>query len=116
MSAATSQVFNTANLEKLSGIVARITFHSPETGWTILKVAPFDRPGDEVAVIVHQSKVFAGATMAFYGNWAQHPKFGEQFKAVKVEELKPASANALEKYRGSGVCQTYRETLRERYP
>jgi exodeoxyribonuclease V alpha subunit len=105
MSAATSQVFNTANLEKLSGIVARITFHSPETGWTILKVAPFDRPGDEVAVIVHQSKVFAGATMAFYGNWAQHPKFGEQFKAVKVEELKPASANALEKYLGSGLIK-----------
>jgi exodeoxyribonuclease V alpha subunit len=105
MSIATPQVLNTANLEKLSGIVARITFHSPETGWTILKVAPFDRPGDEVAVIVHQSKVFAGATMAFYGNWAQHPKFGEQFKAVKVEELKPASANALEKYLGSGLIK-----------
>lgn len=103
MATASPQVFNNTRLEKLSGIVARITFHSPESGWTVLKVAPFDRPGDEVAVIVHQSKVFAGATMAFYGNWAQHPKFGEQFKAVKVEELKPASANALEKYLGSGL-------------
>ena len=100
-----SQVFNDARLEKLSGIIARITFHSPETGWTVLKVAPFDRPGDEVAVIVHQSKVFAGATMAFYGNWLQHPKFGEQFKAVKVEELKPATTNALEKYLGSGLIK-----------
>lgn len=99
------QVITTAHLEKLSGIVARITYHSPETGWTVLKVAPFDRPGDEVAVIVHQSKVFAGATMAFYGNWAQHPKFGEQFKAVKVEELKPATSNALEKYLGSGLIK-----------
>lgn len=99
------QVINTAHLEKLSGIVARITFHSPETGWTVLKVAPFDRAGDEVAVIVHQSKVFAGATMAFYGNWSQHPKFGEQFKAVKVEELKPATTNALEKYLGSGLIK-----------
>lgn len=99
------QVINTAHLERLTGIVARITFHSPETGWTVLKVAPFDRPGDEVAVIVHQSKVFAGATMAFYGNWAQHPKFGEQFKAVKVEELKPATTNALEKYLGSGLIK-----------
>ena len=99
------QVLNTANLEKLSGIVKRITFHSPETGWTILKVAPFNRATDEVAVIVHQSKVFAGATMEFYGNWAQHPKFGEQFKAVKVVELKPATANALEKYLGSGLIK-----------
>lgn len=99
------QVITTTHLEKLSGIVARITYHSPETGWTVLKVAPFDRSGDEVAVIVHQSKVFAGATMAFYGNWAQHPKFGEQFKAGKVEELKPATTNALEKYLGSGLIK-----------
>ena len=43
--------------------------------------------------------------MAFYGNWLQHPKFGEQFKAVKVEELKPATTNALEKYLGSGLIK-----------
>lgn len=99
------QVFNTANLEKLSGIVKRVTFHSPETGWTVLKVTPFNRPADEVPVTVHQSKVFAGATMAFYGTWTNHPKYGEQFKAVRVEELKPATANALEKYLGSGLIK-----------
>lgn len=99
------EVFSTDKLEKLAGIVKRITFHSPETGWTVLKVTPFDRPDSEVPVTVHQSKVFAGATMTFYGNWTHHPKFGEQFKAVKVEELKPASANALEKYLGSGLIK-----------
>lgn len=96
---------NTDKLEKVAGIVKRITFHSPETGWTVLKVSPFDRSAEEVAVIVHQSKVFAGATMDFYGNWAQHPKFGEQFKAVKVVERKPATSNALEKYLGSGLIK-----------
>ncbi len=105
MQSVTPQAFNTTRLEKLSGIVKRITFHSPESGWTVLKITPFDRPGDEVPVTVYQSKVFAGATMAFYGNWAHHPKFGEQFKAVKVEELKPATANALEKYLGSGLIK-----------
>lgn len=91
--------------EKLSGIVKRITFHSPETGWTILKVNPFDKPLLEVPVVIHQSKVFAGATMDFYGNYTHHPKFGEQFKATKAVELKPASANALEKYLGSGLIK-----------
>jgi exodeoxyribonuclease V alpha subunit len=105
MPIATPQVFNTTHLEKLSGIVKRITFHSPESGWTVLKITPFDRPGDEVPVTVYQSKVFAGATMTFYGNWTNHPKFGEQFKAVKVEELKPATTNALEKYLGSGLIK-----------
>ena len=96
---------NDSRLEKVSGIVQRITFHSPETGWTVLKITPFDRPSEEIPVTVHQSKVFAGATMAFYGNWSQHPKFGEQFKAVQVEELKPATTNALEKYLGSGLIK-----------
>jgi exodeoxyribonuclease V alpha subunit len=101
-----SKVFTQpSTLEKLSGIVKRITFHSPETGWTVLKINPFDKPLLEIAVTIHQSKVFAGATMDFYGNWTHHPKFGEQFKAVKAVELKPASANALEKYLGSGLIK-----------
>jgi exodeoxyribonuclease V alpha subunit len=96
---------NTNASEKLSGIVKRVTFHSPETGWSVLKVTPFDAKNKEIAVTIHQSKVFAGATMDFYGNWAHHPKYGDQFKAVKAVERKPASANALEKYLGSGLIK-----------
>jgi exodeoxyribonuclease V alpha subunit len=99
-------VFTQQNtLEKLSGIVKRITFHSVETGWTVLKISPSNQPLLEKTVTVHQSKVFAGATMDFYGNWAHHPKFGDQFKATKAVELKPATANALEKYLGSGLIK-----------
>lgn len=99
-------VFTTPqNLEKLSGIVKRITFHSPETGWSVLKVNPFDNPMREIPVTIHQSKVFAGATMDFYGNWTRHAKYGEQFKATKAIERKPATAHALEKYLGSGLIK-----------
>lgn len=91
--------------EKLSGIVKRVTFHSPESGWSVLKVTPFGRDQEEIAVTVHQSKVFAGATIDFYGEWTNHPKFGRQFKASRVEERKPATANALEKYLGSGLIK-----------
>lgn len=92
-------------LEKLSGIVKRITFHSVETGYTVLKVNSFAKPAEEQTVIVHQSKVFAGATIDFYGEWTNHPSYGQQFKASKVIERKPASANALEKYLGSGLIK-----------
>jgi exodeoxyribonuclease V alpha subunit len=48
-------VFTQQNsLEKVSGIVKRVTFHSIETGWTVLKISPFDRPLLEVAVTVQQ--------------------------------------------------------------
>ena len=56
-------------------------------------------------MIVHQTKVFAGATMEFQGAWTTHPKFGRQFKATKAIEKKPASAAALEKYLGSGLIK-----------
>lgn len=96
---------NSAHLDKLSGIVVRITFHSQESGYTVLKVNPLNRPGQEVAVTVHQSKVFAGATMDFFGEWITHPAYGPQFKAVSVVERQPATASALEKYLGSGLIK-----------
>lgn len=93
------------NLEKVSGIIERITFHNPENGWTVLKVSSFRDPGRLVTVLIHQAKVFAGATMEFWGTYGHHPQHGEQFKAVRAIEKKPASAAALEKYLGSGLIR-----------
>jgi len=92
-------------LERLSGLVERITYHNPENGWTVLKVSPFRDPGRLVPVLIHQAKVFAGATMEFWGSYSQHPQHGEQFKAVRALEKKPATAAALEKYIGSGLIK-----------
>ena len=92
-------------LDKLSGIVKRITFHSVETGYTVLKVTSFQKPQEELTVLIHQSKVIAGATMDFFGEWTNHPTYGFQFKATKAIERKPATLNALEKYLGSGLIK-----------
>jgi exodeoxyribonuclease V alpha subunit len=91
--------------ETLRGIVDRVTYHNPDNGWSVLRVFPFNNPGQQETVIVHQMKVFAGATMEFEGAWTTHPKFGRQFKAVRAVEKKPASAAALEKYLGSGLIK-----------
>ncbi|WDP89364.1 MAG: AAA family ATPase [Desulfobacter sp.] len=91
--------------ETLRGVVDRVTFHNPDNGWAVLKVLPFDAPNSRETVVVHQTKVFAGATMEFTGEWAVHPKFGRQFKAVHARENKPATASALEKYIGSGLIK-----------
>ena len=91
--------------EKVRGIVDRVTYHNPDNGWSVLRVSPFDNPHQQDTVIVHQTKVFAGATMEFHGAWIVHPKFGRQFKATKASEKKPATAAALEKYLGSGLIR-----------
>ncbi len=91
--------------ETVRGIVSRITYHNPDTGWSVLRVQPFDQAFEQVTVTVHQTKVFAGATMEFRGVWTDHPQFGRQFKATEAIEKKPASAAALEKYLGSGLIR-----------
>ena len=43
--------------------------------------------------------------MEFQGNWVVHPQYGDQFKAIKATERKPASAAGLQKYLGSGLIK-----------
>ena len=92
------------NQETIQGIVERVTFHNESNGWSVLKVKLYNE-FDVTSVIVHQTKVFAGATMKFTGSWSNHPKFGRQFTAMHSEERKPASSAALEKYLGSGLIK-----------
>jgi exodeoxyribonuclease V alpha subunit len=92
-------------IESIRGIVDRVTYHNPDNGWSVLRVLPFDSPFQQETVTVHQTKVFAGASMEFHGAWTVHPKFGRQFKATKAIERKPATTAALEKYLGSGLIK-----------
>ncbi len=91
--------------ERLRGIVDRVTFHNADTGWSVLRVRPIDTPHRQETVIVHQTKVFAGATMAFFGAWTVNPKYGRQFNATRAIEQRPATSAALEKYLGSGLIK-----------
>ena len=91
--------------EKICGVVERVTYHDEASGWSVLRVSPFQNYGQLETVTVHQTRVFAGSTMEFSGAWTQHPKFGRQFKARFAVELKPADAGALEKYLGSGLIK-----------
>ena len=80
--------------ETIRGIVDRVTYHNPDNGWSVLRVLPFNNPHQQETVIIHQTKVFAGATIEFQGAWTVHPKFGRQFKATKAVERKPATTAA----------------------
>lgn len=91
--------------EVLTGIVSRVTYHNPATGWSVLRVQPFQSPQQQETVTVHQTKVFAGATMEFRGTWTIDSKFGRQFKASEAIEKKPATTASIEKYLGSGLIK-----------
>ncbi len=91
--------------ETVRGIVDRVTYHNSDNGFSILRVFPFTNPQQLETIVVHQTKVFAGATMEFSGAWTTHPQYGRQFQATKAVEKKPATSAALEKYLGSGLIK-----------
>ncbi len=91
--------------ETLSGIVSKVTYHNQTTGWSVLRVHPLNAPQQQETVTVHQTKVFAGATMEFVGAWTIDGKYGRQFKATKAIEKKPATTASIEKYLGSGLIK-----------
>ena len=77
------------HLEKLSGIVERITFHNEQNGWSVLNVSPFKEPNRLATVLIHQVQVFAGATMEFLGDG--YSTFGAPHK----KRLRDESRNLL---------------------
>ena len=91
--------------ETLVGVVSRVTYHNPVNGWSVLRLQPLDAPAQQETVTVHQTQVFAGATMAFSGTWTTNQKYGRQFKATQAVERKPATTAAIEKYLGSGLIK-----------
>jgi exodeoxyribonuclease V alpha subunit len=91
--------------ETLNAVVSRVTFHNPVTGWSVLRVQPLSFGAKQETVTVHQTQVFAGATMCFKGAWVVDAKYGRQFKAREAIEKQPATTAALVKYLGSGLIK-----------
>ena len=88
----------------LSGIVERITYHSPDNGYT---VARFKLPKSTnlVTVVGDFAQITPGQTLRLQGYWREHPKFGPQFQVTNYQETLPATITGIEKYLGSGLIK-----------
>lgn len=90
--------------EQLTGEVARVTFHSEETGFCVLRVTAkgFREP---VTVVAHLPQVVAGESLEAKGQWIMDPKHGRQFKAEHVRSIPPDSPEGIAKFLGSGLIR-----------
>jgi exodeoxyribonuclease V alpha subunit len=70
-------------VEHLQGIVERVTFHSEESGYTVLR---FNMPGERelVTVIGSFPEIHAGQTLRLTGYYREHPKYGRQFQCFML--------------------------------
>ena len=63
----------------LDGVLERVTFANPETGYTIAKIGP-DRGGgvDLVTAVGPLLGAQVGESLRMRGRWTSHPKYGRQ--------------------------------------
>ncbi len=90
--------------EKLHGAVERVTFHSAETGYAVLRVVPRGKRGI-VTVVGKLVSVCAGEQIEATGSWVFDPQHGEQFRADEVRLAPPSTVEGIEKYLGSGLVK-----------
>ena len=99
--------------ETITGIIERVTFHSPETGFSVLRVKV---KGHEklVTVVGSVTSVSGGEVVEASGTWIIDRQFGQQFKAEQLETSHPASATGIEKYLASGAVRSVGPKIAER--
>ena len=90
--------------EPLSGLVERVTFHSPDTGFCVLRVKV--RGNRElVTVIGSAASIQPGEFIQASGRWDNHHDHGIQFKTTFLKVMLPNSIDGIEKYLGSGMIK-----------
>ena len=90
--------------EPLSGLVERVTFHSPDTGFCVLRVKV--RGNRElVTVIGSAASIQPGEFIQASGRWDNHHDHGIQFRTTFLKVMLPNSIDGIEKYLGSGMIK-----------
>ena len=90
--------------ETLSGLIERVTFHNPETGFCVLKVKVKGHK-DLIVVVGACAVVTAGEWIEAGGAWIQDRQYGQQFKALTLRATPPTTLEGIEKYLGSGMIK-----------
>jgi exodeoxyribonuclease V alpha subunit len=92
------------NHEVLAGIVERVTFHSAETGFCVLRVKARGHR-DVLTIIGHAATISAGEWITASGEWVNDRAHGQQFKARFMRTSAPSSIDGIEKYLASGMIR-----------
>ena len=90
--------------EHLAGLVERVTFHSPESGFCVLWVKVRGER-DLVTLIDAAASINAGEFLQASGNWVNDRTHGLHFKAAFLKAMPPTTLEGIERYLGSSMIK-----------
>ena len=91
-------------VERLSGSVERVTFHSEESGFCVLR-AKAKGERELITVIGSAASITPGEYIECIGVWTNDRTHGLQFKASQLKVVSPTTLEGIEKYLGSGMVK-----------
>ena len=91
-------------LEYLEGSVERVTFHSEETGFCVLR-AKVKSHRDLITVVGESPNISPGEYIQCRGSWLNDPRYGLQFRSSNLKTTPPSTTVGIEKYLGSGMIK-----------
>lgn len=89
--------------ESITGILSKVVFTNPETGFLIGVLEPADGP--PVTIKGRLADIPKGASLEIEGSWVNHPNFGRQFEVASYKLKPPDSAESLTRYLGGGLIK-----------
>jgi exodeoxyribonuclease V alpha subunit len=100
----------------LDGVLERVTFANPETGYTIARVAPERARADTDLVTAVGPLLGAqiGESLRLRGRWTSHPRYGRQFEVHSYTTVLPATEQGIRRYLGSGLIKGIGPVMAER--
>jgi exodeoxyribonuclease V alpha subunit len=103
-------------LAVLDGVLERVTFANPETGYTIARIAPErGHAGDDLVTAVGPLLgAQVGESLRLHGRWRSHPRYGKQFEVVSYATVLPATEQGIRRYLGSGMIKGIGPVMAER--
>jgi exodeoxyribonuclease V alpha subunit len=93
----------TPEREALAGLVERVTFHSPESGFCVLRVKV--RGHRELVTVGAAAAITAGEFVQASGSWVNDRTHGLQFRAAFLRTAPPTTLEGIERYLGSGMVK-----------
>jgi len=97
----------------IKGVLSRLTYQNPDNQYTVCRIQ-VEKIQDPITVVGYLAGVAEGETLTLQGQWASHPKYGDQFKADAYEVTLPASVSGIRKYLGSGMIKGISKSLADR--
>lgn len=90
-------------MEKLTGVIERVTFFNEDNGYSVLKIAPDKKPlkanaDGTVTVVGVLPELVMGEAVEFEGQWVEDKQYGRQFRAESVMMTIPTSRTGLISY------------------